>query len=402
MRSRHETGPETRNVLLLAACQALFWSALMIGITMSGLVGQMLADHRALATLPAGILAIVTIGVTRPASQFMQRFGRRAGFLVGAAAGLLGGMICAAGIFLADFVVFCLGNAVLGGYQAIGQYYRLAATDSVALERRGRAVSTVMAGGIVAAIVAPGLSVWSMELFAPVLFAGSFLAVSALSVLATGLIAALAEPKPAAPEQAAESAPGRPMGEILRQPIFIVAIANAGIAHGVMVLVMLATPLAMVACSYPVADAALVIQWHVLGMFVPSLFSGQLIDRFGAPAMGLAGAAFLAVSAAVAAAGIDFANFSAALALLGVGWNFMYAAGTTMITAAHRPEERGRVQGTAEMLIAGIAALAAFASAGLLNGLGWAAVNVGAAPLLFIAAGLTFWFSRRTSSKATV
>ncbi len=383
----------------------------MIGITMSGLVGQTLADHQALATLPAGILALVTIGVTRPASQFMQRSGRRAGFLVGAAAGLLGGMICAAGIFLADFVVFCLGNAVLGGYQAIGQYYRLAATDSVALERRGRAVSTVMAGGIVAAIVAPGLSVWSMELFAPILFAGSFLAVSALSVLASGLIIALAEPKPAAmaeqapeqaPEQTPEQTPERPLGEILRQPVFIVAIANAGIAHAVMVLVMLATPLAMVACSYPVADAAVVIQWHVLGTFVPSLFSGRLIDRFGAPTMGLAGAAILAVSAAVAAAGIDFANFGIALALLGVGWNFMYAAGTTMIAAAHRPEERGRVQGTAEMLIAGLAALAAFTSAGLLNGLGWAAVNMGAAPLLIAAAGLTFWFSRRTARKATV
>ena len=150
-----------RNVLLLAACQALFWCALMIGITMSGLVGQMLAEHKALATLPAGLLALTAIFVTRPASQLMQRFGRRAGFLLGALAGLIGGAVCVFGIFIADFVVFCLGNAILGGYQAIGQYYRLAATDSLPPERRGRAVSTVMAGGILAALVAPTLSVWS-------------------------------------------------------------------------------------------------------------------------------------------------------------------------------------------------------------------------------------------------
>ncbi len=389
---------EERNVLLLAACQALFWGALMIGITMSGLVGQILAEHKALATLPAGILALTTIFVTRPASIFMQRFGRRAGFTLGALAGLAGGLVCAGGIFIGDFIVFCLGNAILGAYQAIGQYYRLAATDAVAPERRGRAVSSVMAGGIVAALLAPELSLWSKDLFAPVLFAGSFLAVAALSLAATALIAGLAEQKPVGAAETGEG--GRPLGEIVRQPIFIVAIANAGIAHGVMILMMLATPLAMVACSYPVADAARVIQWHVLGMFLPSFFSGRLIDRFGAANMGIAGAAILGASAAVAASGIAFLNFGIALALLGVGWNFMYVAGTTLITAAHRPEERGRVQGAAEMSIAGIAAAASFASAGLLNGLGWSAVNIGAAPMLIAAAGLTLWFARRAPARA--
>ena len=387
------------NVWLLAACQALFWGALMIGITMSGLVGQMLAEHKALATLPAGILALTTIFIARPASVFMQRFGRRAGFLLGALAGLAGGIVCAGGIFAGSFLVFCLGNAVLGIYQAIGQFYRFAATDSVAPERHGRAVSTVLAGGIVAALAAPSLSVWSKDLFAPVIFAGSFLAVSALSLASIALIAALGKRKQASVQES--SGGGRPLREIMRQPIFIVAIANAGIAHGVMILVMLATPLAMVACNYPVADAATVIQWHVLGMFLPSFFSGRLVDRFGAATVGLAGAAILGVSASVAAAGIEFVNFGVALALLGLGWNFMYVAGTAMIAASHRPEERGRVQGAAEMSIAGIAALASFASAGLLNGLGWAAVNIGAAPMLIIAAGLTLWFTRRAARPRT-
>jgi MFS family permease len=225
-----------------------------------------------------------------------------------------------------------------------------------------------------------------------VLFAGSFLAVAVLSIAATGLIAALAEHRPA---QARATAQGRPFGEIARQPIFLVAIANAGVANGVMVLVMLATPLAMVACSYPVADAAWVIQWHVLGMFVPSFFSGRLIDRFGAAPIGTVGALILGVSGSVAATGITLWNFGVALALLGIGWNLMYVAGTTMITASHRPEERGRVQGAAEMAIAGMAVVASFASAGLLSGLGWEAVNVGAIPILVAVAGLTLWFARR-------
>ena len=153
----------------------------------------------------------------------------------------------------------------------------------------------------------------------------------------------------------------------------------------------------MVACSYPVADAAMVIQWHVLGMFLPSFFSGRLIDRFGAEKVGMAGAVILGISASIAAAGIEILNFGVALALLGVGWNFMYVAGTTMITASHRPEERGRVQGAAEMAIAAIATLASLASAGLLNGLGWAAVNIGAAPMLILAVGVTLWLARRSA-----
>ncbi len=381
-----------RNVLLLSACQALFWAALMVGITMSGLVGQILAADKSLATLPAGVMALAAILVTRPASVLMQRMGRRAGFFLGALAGLAGGLISAEAIFAGDFLLFCIGSAVLGGYQAVGQYYRLAATDYVTPGERGRAVSTVMMGGIVAALFAPSLAIWSKDLFEPIVFAGSFLFVAALSILATGLICFLTGDRPAGVK--AEAA-GRPMRELLRQPSLILAIANAGIAQGVMVLVMLATPLAMVACGFTVSDAALVIQWHVLGMFLPSFFSGRLIDRFGASNIAIAGAAMLVASLGVAAVGIDFINFSLALILLGSGWNFMYVAGTAMIAASHRPEERGRVQGTAELSIAVIAAVASFASGGLLHGLGWEAVNLAAAPLVILAAVLTFWFARK-------
>jgi predicted MFS family arabinose efflux permease len=388
---------EGRNALLLAVCQALFWGALMIGITMSGLVGHALAENKALATLPAGLIGVVMIFVAGPASTLMQRLGRRAGFLIGAMAGLVGGGVSAAGIFGNDFVMFCAGNAILGVYQGFGQFYRLAATDGLPTERHGRAVSTVMAGAIAAALLAPTLSAWSKDLFAPVLFAGSFLAVSALSVLSVGIIIALKEPQ-GAKENSSNG--GRPLGEIIRQPLFIVAIANAGVAHAVMILVMLATPIAMVACNFSVFDAATVIQWHVLGMFLPSFFSGLLADRFGAPRLAIAGAAILAMSAAVAASGIGFLHFGVALALLGLGWNFMYVSGTMMITASHRPEERGRVQGVAEMAIAVIATSASFLSGALLHNLGWSAVNIGAAPLLLIAAGMTVWYALRTSHGA--
>lgn len=367
----------------------------MIGITMSGLVGQMLSDSPGLATLPAGFLALSTIIATSPASSLMQRHGRRAGFLLGAVAGILGGALCVYAIFQRDFILFCMGNAILGFYQAIGNFYRLAAADYAPAETRGRAVSLVMAGGIVAALVSPTLSKWANGLFDPILFAGSFAAVVALSGLSIGLIGLLAAQEAPAAAKGTPSG-GRPLRQLLRQPVLLVAIANAGAAHGIMILVMLSTPLAMVACGFAVGDATSVIQWHILGMFVPALFSGKLIDRFGAPQIAIVGALVLVVSAAVAMNGITFAHFTIALTLLGIGWNFMYVAGSTLIASAHRPEEKGRVQGVAEMMVAGMAAACSFASGGLLNSFGWFAVNLGAIALIGAAALATVFYISRT------
>jgi predicted MFS family arabinose efflux permease len=299
-------------------------------------------------------------------------------------------MICVAGIFRADFTIFCLGNVVLGAYQAAAQYYRLAAVDKVEPERRGRAVSLVLSGAILAALVAPSLALWSKDLFAPVLFAGSFLALSALSVL-TLIPVALLSPHSASMAEARGG--GRPMGEILRQPIMIAALVNAAAGHAVMVLVMNATPLAMVACNHTVGDAAGVIRAHVLGMFVPSFFTGKLIDRLGASAIAAAGAVILAASATVSAWDQGLGYFQAGLVLLGIGWNFMYIAGTTLLTRSYLPEERGRVQGLSEMTIAACAAAASFGSAGLLNAFGWQAVNIGAAPVLAASLGVTLWYA---------
>jgi predicted MFS family arabinose efflux permease len=279
---------------------------------------------------------------------------------------------------------------VLGAYQAAAQYYRLAAVDKVEPERRGRAVSLVLSGAILAALAAPSLALWSKDLFAPVLFAGSFLALSALSVM-TLIPVALLSPHSAVSAEARGG--GRPMSEILRQPIMIAALVNAAAGHAVMVLVMNATPLAMVACNHTVGDAAGVIRAHVLGMFVPSFFTGKLIDRLGAPVIAAAGAVILAASATVSAWDQGLGHFQLGLVLLGIGWNFMYIAGTTLLTRSYLPEERGRVQGLSEMTIAACAAAASFGSAGLLNAFGWQAVNIGAAPVLAASLGVTLWYA---------
>jgi MFS family permease len=381
---------EGRDALLLTVCQALFWAGLLVSITLTGLIGQIIAPDPALATLPVALLMVANIVLTRPISLLMQRHGRRAGFSLGALAGALGGLICVIGIFRADFTVFCLGNVVLGAYQAAAQYYRLAAVDKVAPERRGRAVSVVLSGAILAALVAPSLALWSKDFFAPVTFAGSFLALSVLSVV-TLIPVALLSPHSAASAEVRSG--GRPMGEILRQPIMIAALVNAAAGHAVMVLVMNATPLAMVACNHTVGDAAGVIRAHVLGMFVPSFFTGKLIDRLGAPAIAAAGAVILAASATVSAWDQGLGYFQLGLVLLGVGWNFMYIAGTTLLTQSYQPEERGRVQGMAEMTIAACAATASFGSGGLLNAFGWQAVNMGAAPVLAVSLGVTLWYA---------
>ncbi len=386
-----------RNILVLTLSQILFWTTLMLGISVSALVGQTLAENKALATLPAGFLALSAIIVTRPASIMMQKTGRRFGFILGALSGIVGCIVSAYAIFQGSFELFCLGNILIGPFQAIGLYHRLAAADSVPAEKNSQAIAMVMAGGIVAALVTPTLLVWSKQLYDPFIFAGNFVVLAFLNVFLVLLLMFFSEDKKT---EAQESGGGRPLGEIIRQPMFIVAVINAGFAQGIMVLIMLATPLAMVACGFADNDAAYAVRWHFLSMFIPSFFSGPLISRFGAPKIALVGAGLFVLSIATAAAGINYLNFSFALIFLGVGWNFMYVAGTTMITLSHTPEERGRVQGTAEMIVLSVSTVAAFSSGGLLSGVGWQAVNFGAVPLLLIAVFMTWRFARQSSMEA--
>ncbi|SRR6266849_1223050 len=378
------------NVVILALCQALYLSASSIQVALSGLVGAMLAPDKLLATLPFSLITVMTASTTIPASFVMARLGRRAGFVLGALIGGTGGAISSIAIFRQSFIAFCIGNALMGCFQAVAQYYRFAAADAAEPAFKSRAVSWVMAGGVAAALLGPGIAGFSKDLFAPITFAGSYLAIVVLAALSILLLSRLSIPRPAAP---APGQGGRKLAVIARQPAFIAAVANGVLGYATMVFVMSATPLAAVACGHSSDDAIGIIRMHLLGMFAPSFVTGSLIARFGVTRVLLAGAGMLLASALAALSGLALYNFWAALALLGVGWNFLYVGGTTLLTSAYRPEERAKTQAANEFLTFGVVAVASFASGGVMARIGWNAINYATFPLLLIAAATTLWYA---------
>ena len=378
---------------ILFLCQAFYWSTVIVGVSFSGLVGLQMASHQALATVPMATLTIGNILSTVPLSLFMQRYGRRAGFWIGAAAMVAGGLVCMYAIVEMHFWLFCLGNILLGIAQASAFYYRLAAADNVPLAQRGTALAWVLSGGVVAALVAPTIGLSSKDLFLPHQYLGAFGVVTLLGVLTAIILCFLPNDAVAAtsttnktvsgaPSEAPDK--GRSLKEIIRQPIFLIAILNTAVGNSVMILIMVATPLAILACGFGVDDSTSVIQWHVLGMFLPAFFSGKLIDRLGIRRIALLGCGLLIVSGIISIAGIRLSNFYSALFLLGVGWNFLYLSGSTLMTASHRPEERGKVQGFAELVVAIFGACAAFGSGVLLNLWGWPVINAVVVGLLVL------------------
>jgi MFS family permease len=395
-------GRTRRNVLILAICQGLYISASSTQAALSGLVGASLAPEKLLATLPFSLITLMTASTTIPASFLMARFGRRAGFIAGALLGGTGGLISTVAVFQRSFVFFCLGNALMGCFQATAQYYRFAAADAVELDLKSRAVSWVLAGGVAAAVLGPGIASYTKDYFAPVLFAGAYLALAALAGVSALLLAFLALPAPSAVQRERS---GRPLGTIARQPAFIAALANGVLGYATMSFVMTATPLAAVACGHSSNDAIGIIGMHIVGMFAPSFITGSLIQRYGIPPIMLTGAGLLLASAMVSLSDTALYDFWIALTLLGIGWNFMFVGGTTLLTTAYRSEERAKVQATNEFLTFGTVALASFSSGGILAGAGWSAVNYTVLPLLLIAASTTVWYvtvSRRPPAAAVL
>jgi len=385
-------GHQRRTAFLLATCQAFYLSAASVGTASSGLVGAGLAPTPILATLPYSLIPMTNAAVTVPASFLMARLGRRTGFLLGAFLGGIGGLISTLAIFRRDFGLFCVGNALWGCFQATAQYYRFAAADGASPAFRSRAVSWVLAGGVVAAAVGPQIAVYAKDALAPVLYAGTYLAVAALSAVTICILTFLSIPTP--PRAARGAAAGRPFREIARQPAFLAAVANGVIGYAVMSFIMAATPLAAVDCGYTPADAFGIIRFHLIGMFLPAFFTGHLIHRYGTAAIALTGTAMLVVCGLVAVSGTGLVNFWIALALLGVGWNFMFVAGTTLLTHAYRPEERAKVQGLNEFLIAGSAALGSFSAGGVFGAFGWNTLNLVVLPLLVVVASITIWYAQ--------
>ncbi|MEM1298247.1 MAG: MFS transporter [Pseudomonadota bacterium] len=377
-------------VWILVWGQSVLGAQMPVHFILGGLVGQMIAHDPAFATLPISMTVLGTMLMAPFMSSLMDRWGRRTGFVFGALTAALAALIATYAIEAKDFVMFCGASLLLGVYMSAHGFYRFAATDLASPEFRPKAISWVMAGGLAAAVIGPQVVKEFEDWLAPIPFAGAYQALIVLNLI--GVIPMLFLDIPVRDRAAAKNAPtGRPMREILRDSKIVVAMLCAMISYALMNLVMTSTPLAMIACGFETGDAAEVVSLHVLAMFAPSFFTGPLIVRFGAERIIAVGLLMLALCAAVAVAGITFAHFGAALILLGLGWNFGFIGATALLTAAHKPEERAKVQGLNDFLVFGLVTVASFSSGALMAGVGWSAVNVAMLPLLAIAAAALAW-----------
>ncbi len=361
-----------RNIALLALCQALAMTGNNILSTTAALVGYSLLVDKSWSTLPTALQMTGTMLAVIPASLLMGRFGRRNGFTIGAAIGATGAAVATSAIFSASFALFCLGTMLLGSYNGFVAYYRFAAADTTSPRLRSRAISLVLAGGVVAAVFGPEAAKWSRSLFDPVLFAGCYLVIFALCATSMLMIRFIDIPR-ALPAVAGSA---RSLASIMRQPAFYLAAPAGMIAYGVMSLVMTATPLAMLQCQLSFESAAFVIQWHALGMYAPSFVTGHLIGRFGVLRVMFCGVVLLCLCAAIALSGIDVMQFWAALMLLGIGWNFLYVGATTLLTEAYTPAERAKTQAANDFLIFATVAPASLSSGLLLHNFGWSGVVI--------------------------
>lgn len=373
--------PTKRNVLVLALCLALGMMATTIVMTTSALIGYSLAEDKGLATLPLALQFTATMLTTIPASLLMRRIGRRAGLTIGALIGVGGALLAAQGIVAGDFRIFAAASLPLGICNSFTHYYRFTAADTASEAFRPRAISLVMAGGVVSALIGPELAKASIGLLAPILYAGCYLAIAGLLILSALLLQAVRIPRLTAAQRADS---GRPLPQIMAQRSFIVAVLAAAIGYAVMNLIMTSTPLAMIACGFAFDDAAFVIQWHALAMFGPSFFTGRLIGRFGAPRVILTGALLTGAAIVVNLSSLALPAFWIGLVLLGLGWNFLYVGGAAMLTAMHGPAERGKVQAANDFLVFSAVTASAFSSGYLHSHWGWPAVNMAVIPLVVL------------------
>lgn len=398
---------EKNTVWVLTLCQGLFVLSMSIDLTLTGLVGYQLAADKRLATLPFALITVTTALTTIFAAFLMRRIGRRRGFAVGTLAGAAGGLLSVFAVIHQDFWLFCTGTATVGVSRAFAQYYRLAAADGASDEFKGKAISAVLAGGVLAALIGPSLAAWSRNLIGDATFAGSYAVVAIIGLAATLLLMmAYREPgdiSVAENKNAGSTTVARPLGQILRQPIFIAAVANNMIGGAIMMFVMTATPIAVVLHHFPITRGASVIQWHLLGMYVPAFFSGYLIRRIGVGPLLLTGNLLCAACGLIAANGQSLAHFYLALLCLGIGWNFMFAGGSTLLSLSYRPEERAKTQACSEFTTYAVSALASLLAGQALTAFGWHSINLGILPILACSSIATLWWMsgglKRTSAQ---
>ena len=383
---------EIRNVGLLAICQALMMTASTLIVATSALVGLALADNAAFATLAFGLMWLATTLTTVPAALLMRRFGRRAGLMGGVCVAIAGGSLCTFAIFERRFELFCAGSMLVGMFNAFGQQYRFAAADAAGEAFRARAISLVIAGGVVAAIAGPNLARATRELFPLDAFAGSYAAMIALYALSFAVLVFIRIPRaPIATLQVTAAG----FVALMSRRRFLVAAASAMLGYGVMNLVMTTTPLEMRGCGFGFDATAFVIQWHVLAMFTPSFFTGHLIERFGALRIIMTGALLQLGCVLVNLQGQAEWNFVAALVLLGLGWNFLFIGGTTLLTTSYSGAEKATAQGLNDFLVFGTVTLTALGSGAVHHAFGWDAINLVMVPFIATAFLLSFWLNRR-------
>lgn len=381
-----------RNLYLLAVCQGLFLTNNIIFIAINGLIGLRLAPLGWMATLP--VMGYVVGGALSTAlvAKTQSAWGRKASFQAGLLVALLSALLCAYAVFDKNFWLLVVGTVVAGYYSANGQLYRFAAAELAAPAFREKAVSLVLAGGLIGAVIGPNIATRTKDVLSTP-FAGAYLALAVVAVLAMVLVAMMKFPP--VPPLVAGASSGRPLAEIMRQPIFIVSTLGAALGYGVMNLLMAATPLAMQICQLPFSDAALVLQWHVIGMFAPGFFTGHLIRRFGALPIMAVGVLLNGACIAIALSGVDLKQFLLALFLLGVGWNFLFTGATTLSLKSYRPEEKDRAQAAINFCVFGVMALTSFASGALVTTQGWHLLNLGSiVPVALTGAALAWLLLR--------
>jgi MFS family permease len=380
-----------RTVWLLFLAQALNQSAMTGQVAMAALIGHALAEDKAFATLPMAVQMLATMSVSIPGAVIFGRLGRYAGFIAGAASLLIAMGLFFAALWIGSFWLFLLGCVFSGAGFGIAMYYRFAAAEVADPAFRPKAISLVMAGGVVGAFLGPSVVKLTKDLFAPVLFAGTYLAFAAIPILTALLVGAMRLPP--APHVAG-AAPVR-LGSILRRPGVFVAILCAVVGWDTMNLLMAVTPLEMMLCGFSVSDSTTIIQWHAAAMFAPSFLTGHLITRFGVLRVIGAGAVLTGLCAAVALSGASFAHFWVALVLLGVGWNFMFVGATALLTASHTPAERTKAQAANDVIVFGSVTITSLASGAMHHLFGWAVLNLAVIPALIVALLALAWLARQ-------
>ncbi|MBR0724980.1 MFS transporter [Bradyrhizobium manausense] len=376
---------ERANVVRLSIAQALAGANSTVIYATGAVIGDMLAPTKALATLPISIFVVGMAACTLPAGAIAQHHGRRAAFMIGTGCGVAGGLIGTLAVLQASFWLFCLATFFGGVYAAVVLSFRFAAADCAAPERRPRALSAVMAGGVFAGVIGPQLVTYTMDLWQPYLFAATYLGQAAVAAISLLVLAGVRLPAPTA----TDAGKGRPLAIIARQPRLIGAVVCGVVSYLLMNFLMTAAPLAMKFCNLPQQSANLGLQWHVIAMYGPSFWTGRLITRFGASKVVATGLLLTAASSAVGLLGIQVAHFWATLVLLGVGWNFGFVGASAMVLECHRPEEKARVQSLNDFVVFGTMTFGSFLSGGLLSAYGWDTVLwLSFPPLLFAVAAL--------------